>query len=164
MGQGVMHESWHIQLVEGYPSLTFEFGRVSLKHILELTSTKHSDNIVTIHCAIHPLDVFFGHSFWIWFCLVPSSYMLGWEFFCCCKVSHMKHPNAGCAVILHSVPTVKLLPIVENHNAQIQLWFPLKQKGWQPLVVETLYFFAILFWLFHFFCGTIMLMLMLLSS
>ena len=90
--------------------------------------------------------------------------MLGWEFFCCCKVSHMKHPNAGCAVILHSVPTVKLLPIVENHNAQIQLWFPLKQKGWQPLVVETLYFFAILFWLFHFFCGTIMLMLMLLSS
>ena len=35
----------------------------------------------------------------------------------------MKHPNAGSALILHSVPTVKLLPIVENHNAQIQLWY-----------------------------------------
>ena len=89
------HESWlmihqnyictYIQLVEGY---LWPWIRA---WAYKSYSTKHNDNIVTIHCAIHPLDVFFGHSFWIWFCLVPSSYMLGWEFFCI--VSHVKYPT-----------------------------------------------------------------------
>ena len=83
----MIHQNYictYIQLVEGYPSLTFEFERVSLKHIQELTSTKHSDNIVTIHCAIHPLDFFWA--------LLLNMILLGTQ-----------QLHAGLGIFLHSV-------------------------------------------------------------